>query len=114
MTFLALCFALYFAPAMVASGRRHSSARAIWFTNFLLGWTLVGWVVCLLWALSASRSVELLSPAFYLVPVASRGWAPGSGSTHGATETRCHVCRRPIMMNARYCSMCGATAEMRA
>lgn len=45
-------FAIYFAPAIVASRRRHRNATSIAALNFLLGWSLIGWAVALVWALS--------------------------------------------------------------
>lgn len=39
---------LYFLPFAIASEKRN--AKAIFFLNLFLGWTLVGWVVALVWA----------------------------------------------------------------
>jgi Superinfection immunity protein len=47
---LAACF--YFLPGGVALLRRHHNAGAIVALNLFLGWTLVGWVACLVWALT--------------------------------------------------------------
>ena len=43
---------LYFLPFLVAFGREHKNTTAIFFLNLLLGWTFVGWVVSLIWALT--------------------------------------------------------------
>ncbi|MCC3156471.1 superinfection immunity protein [Hymenobacter sp. 15J16-1T3B] len=50
--FLALMFAglLYFIPAIV--GRTHRQATSIFFLNLLLGWSIIGWIGALIWALS--------------------------------------------------------------
>jgi hypothetical protein len=45
-----LTAALYFAPTLVAQGRRHHQAGAIFVLSLFLGWTLLGWVVALVWA----------------------------------------------------------------
>jgi hypothetical protein len=42
----------YFAPAIVAFARSKNNAVAILVLNFLLGWTLLGWVISLVWALT--------------------------------------------------------------
>jgi hypothetical protein len=42
----------YFIPALVAFSRKHHNAGAICALNIFLGWTVVGWVVSLVWALS--------------------------------------------------------------
>ena len=41
---------IYFLPTIV--GRRKRNAGAIFVLNLLLGWTLIGWVVALVWALT--------------------------------------------------------------
>ncbi len=48
--------ALYFAPMVIASARGVSGNRCttIVIVNLLLGWTGIGWLVVLLWALCAA------------------------------------------------------------
>ena len=43
---------IYFIPSFVAFNKKKSNAGAIFALNLLLGWTLVGWVVSLVWALT--------------------------------------------------------------
>ena len=45
-----LLFAGYFFPTIVAALRRKSNTLAITVLNIFLGWTLIGWVVALVWA----------------------------------------------------------------
>ena len=42
----------YIIPSVVAYRRWHRSYKAIIALNILLGWTFLGWVVCLVWSLS--------------------------------------------------------------
>ena len=42
---------MYFTPGIVATMRKHQSVLAIWACNFFFGWTVVGWIVTLIWAL---------------------------------------------------------------
>jgi hypothetical protein len=49
---LVILFVPYWAPTIIAFARKHPSKGAILALNFFLGWTFVGWVVCLVWALS--------------------------------------------------------------
>ena len=42
--------AFYFIPSIVAFRRRHVNRMSIFLVNFLLGWSLVGWVIALVWA----------------------------------------------------------------
>jgi uncharacterized membrane protein YqaE (UPF0057 family) len=48
--FLGFILIVYFLPLVVASSRRHKNKSAITVLNLLLGWTLLGWIVALIWA----------------------------------------------------------------
>jgi hypothetical protein len=52
LLFLALSGAVYFLPAIVARKRNHRNTVAIFVLNLFLGWTLIGWVAALVWALT--------------------------------------------------------------
>jgi uncharacterized membrane protein len=41
---------LYFTPALVARRRHSRNTLAIFVLNLFLGWTLLGWVIALVWA----------------------------------------------------------------
>ncbi|MDD2731089.1 MAG: superinfection immunity protein [Candidatus Portnoybacteria bacterium] len=45
-----LFFALYFLPTLIAFLRQHKNKLAIFLLNLLLGWTILGWVVSLVWS----------------------------------------------------------------
>src|SRR5262245_29005820 len=63
--FLILLF-VYFLPAVVANARDHHNSLAIFFLNLLLGWTVLGWIAALIWALTATyprRDVAPVTPA---------------------------------------------------
>ena len=49
----AVAWAVYFLPSFVGTWREHRQATAISWLNLLLGWTFVGWVAALVWALTA-------------------------------------------------------------
>jgi hypothetical protein len=51
-TAIALIFVAYFLPAIVSATRRHHNHAAIVMLNFFLGWTLVDWVVAMVWAVT--------------------------------------------------------------
>ena len=46
----AISLAIYFLPTIVARTRDHHSGRAIFYTNLLLGWTIIGWVIAFIWS----------------------------------------------------------------
>jgi len=41
---------LYFLPMIMAIEKKQKNKTAIIVLNILLGWTLVGWVIALIWA----------------------------------------------------------------
>lgn len=47
-------FGAYFFPTLIALIRRKSNAGAIFILNFFLGWTFIGWIVSLVWAVSGN------------------------------------------------------------
>jgi hypothetical protein len=46
---------LHFAPTFIAVSRKHPRRIAIFVINLLFGWTILGWIVALVWALSPPR-----------------------------------------------------------
>lgn len=50
---LAALVVVGFLPSLIAFARRHHNRYAILVLNTLLGWTLVGWAVALVWSLTA-------------------------------------------------------------
>lgn len=54
---------LYFAPVVVAAIREHRQVLAIGVLNLFLGWTLVGWVIALVWACLAKEERQVAGPA---------------------------------------------------
>lgn len=64
MGFLGVAFllGLYFLPSIGARLRGHPNAQAIIVLNLFLGWTFVGWVVALIWAVSNPPARDPLPP----------------------------------------------------
>lgn len=50
LAFIILIVVLYFLPSLIAYSRRHKNIQAIFALNFLLGWTVLGWVGSLVWS----------------------------------------------------------------
>lgn len=50
MVTLALMFMAYWLPSLLAFHRRHKNRIAILAINFFFGWTVVAWIVTLIWA----------------------------------------------------------------
>lgn len=51
--FFGFGFILYFLPSLVALARSKRNTLSIFLLNCLLGWTLVGWIIALVWAVKA-------------------------------------------------------------
>ena len=48
---LLLVLIVYFLPTWIANSRSHKNNASIFVVNLFLGWTLLGWVIALAWAL---------------------------------------------------------------
>lgn len=53
LTWVFIAFAIYFIPLIVAYIRKHNNTAAIAVLNLVLGWTFLGWLAALLWALNS-------------------------------------------------------------
>jgi hypothetical protein len=51
-------FFLYFLPTIIANQRKARSRFLIFALNLLLGWTLIGWIVALVWAMESYSKYE--------------------------------------------------------
>jgi len=47
---LLLCFCGYFLPTIIAWKRNHNNENPICLVNFFFGWTIVGWIIALIWS----------------------------------------------------------------
>jgi hypothetical protein len=52
-------FVLYFLPAIIAFARSKRDAVSILILNLLLGWTAIGWVIALVWALKQDMPIAI-------------------------------------------------------
>jgi nitric oxide reductase large subunit len=56
--FLVMALALYCLPAVIATKRKTRYRTYIMAINILLGWTVLGWLAALLWAVLEERDEE--------------------------------------------------------
>lgn len=49
---IVLPIVIYMFPTIIALARKKKNVGAIFILNFLLGWTLLGWIVALIWAVT--------------------------------------------------------------
>jgi hypothetical protein len=70
MEFVLFTFwALYFLPFGVSAGREHEHHLPILIFNALTGWTGVGWVLALIWALNPSPAAAATSRSASVIPL---------------------------------------------
>jgi Superinfection immunity protein len=89
MLHLAVLILLYFLPAFIGRGKR--DATGIFLMNLFLGWTVIGWVIALIWAVSAEPY-----PRVHMVPVA-------------VASRFCCRCGAAAVPGAHFCASCGCT-----
>jgi hypothetical protein len=46
---------MYFLPSLIAAIRSKRNVLTIFLVNFFLGWSVIGWIVCLVWALKIDQ-----------------------------------------------------------
>ena len=50
-------FVMYFLPSLIALARSKRDIAGIVLLNFFLGWTMIGWVIALVWAVKTDMPV---------------------------------------------------------
>jgi len=78
---------LYLLPTLFAAARGNSNTLAIFALNLLLGWTVLGWVLALVWSLTAVAKPPRPD---------RRKMRP------------CPQCAETILADARKCKHCGS------
>jgi len=90
-----LSIAAYFAPSLMA--REKPQFGSVFALNFFLGWTVVGWVVALAWALNESKTVVVAAPTASASQVAAMPAA-----------VFCAGCGKYSQAGGKFCPSCGA------
>jgi hypothetical protein len=90
-------FAFYMLPTIIAIAREKQNVVAIGLVNFFLGWSIIAWIIALVWSLSADPV-----RAVYATPVNVS--IPQAGIF-------CQHCGKFSHSEGRFCPHCGETMQ---
>lgn len=130
LIFLVACVAIYFLPSIIAVQKQKHNTAAILAVNLLLGWSIIGWIVALVWALAESPSPAAYQtttgpsytpppynppsytpppPAPPPAPAPSPGPAPAPSPIPAARGAYCSHCGAPLKPGDKFCAGCGSS-----
>lgn len=113
--FMIMCIALYFLPSII--GWQKHNAGAIVAVNVLLGWTIVGWIVALIWALSTPGPMPFGGwPSTWTPQPAppQPGPPPPQPPPPGpsARAVFCSHCGSALRAGDKFCAGCGSSVPV--
>lgn len=101
ITFLGIAF--YFLPTFLAFNRKKSNKISILLLNLFLGWTFLGWIVALVWAVSNDDKQQNIVVNNQL----------RNENIHYPTNDSdskiCPFCAESVKNEAKKCKHCGET-----
>ena len=91
--FLLIMLATYFLPTIIAIVRNKANLVGILLVNLFLGWSVIGWIVALVWAVSTERI--------------DQGYSAPMVSMSQAARRFCSRCGTQDQLGSRFCAHCG-------
>lgn len=95
--------ALYFLPTIIGAARHKTNLVGIFLVNFFLGWSIIGWVIALVWAVSTER-VDQMAYAPHMPPGGAAPVPQPQSQMHGRY---CPNCGSAGPAGAQFCAQCG-------
>ena len=92
-----IMLALYFLPTIIAVYRKKRNLAPILLVNILLGWTVIGWIVSLVWAVSTETVDTIALP--------SRGQV--QSTNYQVQGKMCSNCGKFSQADSKFCAHCG-------
>lgn len=59
MFYTVLIIAIYMIPTGIGILRNHNNISAIFICNVIMGWTVLGWIISLIWSFTNNRRKEM-------------------------------------------------------
>ena len=95
--------ALYLLPTYEAWKNQHPNLTAITLVNIFLGWSLLGWVIAVVWAYKKSE------PTTVTLPPQAQEVAPSPPQMEHRETKKCPFCAEDVLVQALKCKHCGST-----